>query len=109
MPEQIDLVKVIRNGIEVTLGNESVKVIDGDVAFWNIQRKKHDKKLFDTESTLMKLLPYIIPVLMFMLVIFMTYFITQHWGEFATAAQALEKASENFARMSNAQTIVTTP
>lgn len=107
IPEKINMETVIKDGREIFLGQENVKIIDGDVAFWNIQRKKVDKKLFDAESTLMKILPYIIPVLMFMLVIFMTYFITQHWGEFSTAAQALERAADRLATVSSAEVKVT--
>ena len=109
LPENIDLQKVIRDGKELIIGEESIKVIDGDVAYWNIQRKKADKKLFDVESLFMKLLPYVVPVLMFMLVIFMTYMITQHWGEFSAAASALERAADRLASISNAGTVTTSP
>lgn len=104
LPSRIDWETVIRDGQEIKIGEETVKVIDGDVAHWNIQQKKENKKIFDTESMVMKLLPYIIPVLMFMLVIFMTYFITNHWGEFTAAAQALEKAANSLASVSTATT-----
>lgn len=109
LPDNIELNKVIRNGEEISIGKENVKVIDGDVAYWNIQRKKQDKKLFDAESLAMKLLPYIVPVLMFMLVIFMTYFITQHWGEFTAAAGALERAADRLASISNAGVVTSSP
>ena len=102
LPDKVDMINVLRDGKEIKIGTETVKVIDGDVAYWNIQRKKSDKKLFDVESLAMKLLPYIIPVLMFMLVIFLTYFITQHWGEFASAAAALERAADRLASISSA-------
>lgn len=102
IPDKIDTSQVIRDGKSITLGESTVKVIDGDVGYWNIQRKKEQKKLFDSESLIMKLLPYIVPVLMFMLVIFMTYLITQHWGEFAAAAEALNKAADRLASISTA-------
>jgi len=103
LPSSIDPTVVVRNGIEYKLGQIKLKVVDGDVSYWNMLRKRTNKKLFDTENTIMKLLPYIVPVLMFMLVIFMTYLITEKWGTFAAAAQALKDAAESLRLASTAQ------
>lgn len=61
------------------IASKKVKVISGDAAYWNSLRKRDNRKLFDMESTLMKLLPYIIPVLMFVLVIFLSYMLIGKW------------------------------
>lgn len=100
MPESIDTATIIRDGKPIILGQETVKVLDGDVAYWNIQKKKDNKKLFDMESLLMKVLPYVGIMLMFMCVVFLSYFMTNHWGEFSAAAQALEKAADRLASIS---------
>jgi len=93
LPDKIDLKNVVRNGVLVPIAEAEMKVADGDVVYWGQIRKRDDKKLFDMESLIMKLLPYLIPMLMFMLVIFLTYMITDHWGEFSSAASALNEAA----------------
>ena len=93
LPDTIDVKNIIRNGKQIPVAQGELKIVEGDISYWNILRKKDNRKIFDTESLFMKLLPYIIPVLMFMLVIFMTYMITDHWGEFSSAAQALKEAA----------------
>ena len=95
LPDLIDLEKVIRDGKEIMIGQERVKVIDGDVGYWNTMKKKDNKKLFDTESLLMKLLPFIVPTLMIVLVIFISYFMIQKWDVLAQVATSLERASQN--------------
>ena len=89
---------------------------DGNVVILNFTTAKHfewsvtfsprdNRKLFDMESLIMKLLPFIIPMLMFMLVIFLTYMITDHWGEFASAAKALSDAAKALQEVSTASTV----
>lgn len=94
LPDKIDENVVIRGGKVIPVTQLSMSVVDGDVGYWGQIRKRDNRKLFDTESLIMKLLPYIVPMLMFMLVIFMTYMITDHWGTFAGAAEALKQAAE---------------
>lgn len=109
LPDRIDFGTITRTGedgnlIDIPVGQRSMKIVEGDVAYWGQLRKKGDKKMFDMENIFMKLLPYIVPVLMFMLVIFMTYLITEHWGEFATAAQALNDAAKTLKDITIAST-----
>jgi len=94
VPDSISQTEIIRDGKLIPIAKQDMKVVEGDVAYWNQLRKREDKKLFDPEGLAMKLLPYIGIFLMFMLVIFLSYFITQHWGEFAQAAQALKEAAQ---------------
>lgn len=95
MPDEIQLVNAVTTkGDNISVAMQKVRAIGGDSAYWNILRKRENRKLFDTEGLLMKLLPYIVPVLMFMLVIFLSYMITEHWGEFSAAATALKEAAE---------------
>jgi len=103
IPDKIDMTSIIRGGVEVPIAQMNMKIVEGDVSYWGQLRKRDNRKLFDTESLIMKLLPFIVPVLMFMLVIFMTYLITDHWGEFASAAQALKEAAEALQLTTTAQ------
>lgn len=93
-PDKIDTKYVVREGKDIPIAQMSLKISEGDVAYWGQLRKRDNKKLFDTESIIMKLLPFLIPMLMFMLVIFLTYMITDHWGDFASAASALRDAAQ---------------
>ena len=106
LPDKITAGVVVRDGIDIPITQMSMKVVDGAVDYWGQMRKRDIKKMFDMESMLMKLLPYIIPVLMFMLVIFLTYLITDHWGEFASAAEALRQAAETLRDVSTAQVAI---
>lgn len=49
------------------------KIIEDDVDFWGIQRKKDNKQLFDLESTFMKLVPYIPPLIIGIIMVFALY------------------------------------
>jgi len=106
LPDRIDMKVIMRGGKEVPIAEMSMKIVDGDVAYWGQLRKRDNKKLFDMESMFMKLLPYIVPVLMVMLVIFFTYLITDKWDVFASAAQALREAAEALRDISVAETII---
>jgi len=104
LPYSISTDTIIRGGKEVPITQMNLKIVEGDVAYWAQLRKRDDKKMFDVESLAMKLLPYVVPVLMFMLVIFLTYLITDHWGEFVAAADALREAAHALRDVSVAQT-----
>ena len=93
LPEQINLENVIRGGKKIPVGRAELSVIEGDIAYWNTLRKRDNRKLFDTETLLLKILPYVGIFLMFITVIFLTYIISDHWGTFNSAAQALREAA----------------
>ena len=52
---------------------EQYKQVEGDVAFWNVKRKQENKGLFDTESILMKLLPFIPHIMGAVISLFIVY------------------------------------
>jgi len=108
LPDRVDTSVIIRAGAEIPIAQSGLKVIEGDVSYWGQLRKRENKKIFDTEGIIMKLLPFIVPTLMFVLVIFLTYLITDHWGEFASAAQALERAANALRDVSQASTVTGT-
>ena len=63
-PGKIDKDRVVRsNGKLIRIAEINQKQVEGDIAYWNVKRKDKNKKLFDTESLLLKFLPYF-PLLM---------------------------------------------
>jgi len=47
------------NGDLVPVANQSNRQIDTDLQYWNTKRKEHNTSMFDVDSLLMKILPYI--------------------------------------------------
>ncbi len=84
-----------------------LKIIESDVSYWNTLRKKDNRKLFDTEGLLMKVLPFAIIFLMVISVIFFTYIWLDKAPEAISilrqAAEALENAAETLAKTTTAQ------
>jgi len=101
-PDRIIVDKIVRDGQQIDFPRAEYNIVDGDVSYWNILSKRDNRKLFDTESMLMKLLPYVGIFFMFVAVIFLTYIITDHWGEFASAAQYLKEAAQALRDVSTA-------
>ncbi len=60
LPDKIDTENIITpEGKLFKIGQLSTTQVDGDIAYWNVKKKDRMKKLFDTESFLAKLIPYI--------------------------------------------------
>ena len=93
IPSSINQKVVVRDGIEYPSSQVEMKIIEGDVAYWSQIRKRHNRTLFDMEGAFMKILPYAGLLIMFMAVIFLTYIMTDHWGSFDAAAQALKEGA----------------
>jgi len=73
-PTKIDKNRIIKaDGKIYDINVQRNKMIDPDIAFWSVQRKKDNKKMFDTESLFMKLIPYIPQIMGGVLVIFVLY------------------------------------
>jgi hypothetical protein len=94
IPDRIDLEYVMKAGKKVPLAQAKLNIVEGDISYWNSLRKRDNRKLFDTESLILKALPYVGMFLMFISIIFLTYIISDHWGTFATAAEALKEAAQ---------------
>jgi len=73
LPDRIDTSVIIRSGVQIPIAQAQLKVVEGAPAWWNQLRKRENKKLFDPESIMMKLLPYIVPTLTLMATIFIFY------------------------------------
>ena len=75
----IDKTKIIRgDGKSYLLASQKNKQIDPDMAFWGTRRMMENKKMFDTESLLMKLLPFLPQILGGMFMIFILYIFLDH-------------------------------
>jgi len=73
-PPRINKMKVLRaDGKLYPIAQTEQKQVEGDIAYWNIKRKEKNKRLFDTESILMKLLPYIPHIIGGVITIFVLY------------------------------------
>ncbi len=107
LPDTIDKQIIVRqDGKVYPAGALKVKQVDGDIAYWNQKRKERDKKLFDPESTLMKLLPYIVPMLMFILVIFISWMVLKNFEVLKEVAGSLKETAQVL--KGNTQAAITT-
>lgn len=107
LPDAIDKSIIIRqDGKYYPTANLVVKQVEGDVSYWNIMRKQKNKKLFDPDSTIMKLLPFIVPLLMFVLVIFMTWMVIKNFDVLSGVADSLKQTAQ-ILKGSTAATVTT--
>lgn len=78
-PAKVDKTNIIRaDGKSYAIHTQEHKQIDTDINYWNIKRKDMNKKMFDTESILMKILPYIGVLLGGVIMIFILYILLDH-------------------------------
>lgn len=73
-PSQIYKTQVIQgNGQLVNLSDQKQVMVDPEMGFWAVKRKSTNKKMFDTESLIMKILPYVPQIVGGVIVIFILY------------------------------------
>ena len=78
-PAVIDKLRIIKsNGVVVPMANQTQIMVDPEMAFWAQKRKSLNKKMFDTESILMKILPYIPHIVGGVILIFVLYILMDH-------------------------------
>lgn len=108
LPDTINHSLIVRqDGKSYSSATLNVKQVEGDVAYWNVKRKERDKKLFDPQSTLMMLLPYLVPMLMFVLVIFISWMVLKNFEVLKDVAASL-KETATILKGSTQATITTT-
>ena len=74
LPGRINKRYIIKqNGKAHSLAREEYTQVESDIAYWNIKRKNQHKKLFDTESVLMKLIPFLPHIFAGAITIFVIY------------------------------------
>lgn len=95
LPDTINKEIIVKqDGKAYPAGSLNVKQIEGDMGYWNTMRKSRDKKLFDPESTWSKLLPYIVPLLMFILVIFVSWMVLKNFEVLKDVAASLKETAQ---------------
>jgi len=94
IPGIIEKKYILKDGKKIPYIQQNTRTVGSGDAYWNVLRKRDNRKLFDLEGLLGKLAPIIGMVLMFMLVIFLTYMITDKWGVFQEAAKQLNNAAQ---------------
>ena len=78
-PSVIDKKNIIKSDGKLhALAVQTNKQIDASMDFWAARRMTENKKMFDTESIFMKLLPYIPAILGGMITIFILYILLDH-------------------------------
>lgn len=78
-PSVIDKTKIIKGDGQIyALASQKNKQIDPDMAFWGTRRMMENKSMFDTESLLMKILPFLPQILGGMFMIFILYILLDH-------------------------------
>jgi hypothetical protein len=89
LPDKVGGVVIRQDGREYSSAELKTKQVEGDVAYWNILRKEKNKGLFNPESILMRLLPFIVPMLMFVLVIFLSWMVIKNFEVLKDVANSL--------------------
>lgn len=78
-PTIIDKKQVVKeDGKFYPIAVQKATKIEVDLDYWNVKRKLMNKKMFDSEGLLMKLLPYIPIIVGGMIMIFMLYILMDH-------------------------------
>jgi len=78
-PSIIDKTKIIKGDGKVYLiANQKNMQMDTDMDFWGARRLQENKKMFDTESMFMKLLPYLPAIMGGFITIFILYILLDH-------------------------------
>lgn len=99
-PPKIDDKRVIRSdGKTYLIAEQTQTMVDPDLAFWIIKRKGMNKKMFDTESLLMKLLPYLPHIIGGMIMIFMLYVLMDHLPSILNSLESLAGTMANMQKV----------
>ncbi len=78
-PSVIDKKNIIEaDGVAHAIAVQTNKQINPDMEFWATRRQQENKKMFDTESMFMKLLPYLPAILGGFITIFVLYILLDH-------------------------------
>lgn len=76
---KIDRLNILKiDGKLYPIAQTEQKQVEGDISYWNTKRKEKHRGLFDTETLLMKLLPYIPLFLGGIFMIFIMYILMDH-------------------------------
>jgi len=74
MPSELNKTHLIRDdGKKYMLANHSQIMVDPEMGFWAAKRKTNNKKMFSTDSILMKILPYVPQIVGGVITLFILY------------------------------------
>src|SRR4030042_2528585 len=92
-PSKIDKFRLIKSdGIEIAVADQTKTMVDTEMAFWAQKRKSTNKKMFDTEGMLMKILPYIPQLIGGVILIFTLYILMDHLPSILSQLEELVRA-----------------
>ncbi|HJX50111.1 MAG TPA: hypothetical protein VJ438_01480 [Candidatus Nanoarchaeia archaeon] len=92
-PSKIDKFRLIKSdGIEIAVADQTQTMVDPEMAFWAQKRKSTNKKMFDTEGMLMKILPYIPQLIGGVILIFTLYILMDHLPSILSQLEELVRA-----------------
>lgn len=98
-PSVIDRTKVIKaDGKIYSIASQTSRQIDPDMDFWGARRVQENKKLFDTDSMFMKLMPYIPAILGGIVTIFVLYILLDHLPGILSALTELVREMRSLKR-----------
>lgn len=110
LPGQINDTVIVRDGQEIPVAEQTMKVVEGDVSYWNQLRKRQNKQIFDIESFAMKMMPYVLIGAMLVGVIFYTYIWMDKSASIAGMTQEnlqiIKQVTENMLELTRAQSAV---
>jgi len=102
-PAKISKLKVVKeDGKEHGIAEQESMRMDIDLDYWAAKRKSDNKKMFNMESPLMKLLPYLPAVFTGVLMMFILYILLDHLPGILSQLQQLYEAQNSIC---NAATI----
>ena len=106
-PSKIDKTKTYQHdGKTILLASQRTNKINPDMEFWQVKRKSMNKKMFDTESMFMKLIPYIPQIIGGVIMIFTLYILMSHLPTILTELTSLVKEMKSLKGASVVKTIL---
>ena len=98
-PSKISGTQIIKaDGKLHPMASQESKQIDTDISYWNTKRKQFNKKMFDTDTLLMKILPFVMPLIVGVLCIFVLYILLDHLPGILGEIQKLYELQNNLCR-----------
>jgi len=95
-PSVINRKRIIKgDGKLYAVGDQEQIMVDPDMSFWSVKRKTLNKKMFDTESLMMKLLPYVPIIISGIVIIFILYILLDHLPGILSELKDLVAAMKN--------------
>ena len=96
-PSIIDKTKIIRaDGKTYLIAAQKSRQLDPDMDFWGARRIQENKRMFDKDSILMKLLPFLPAILGGMITIFILYLLLDHLPGILSALSDLVREMRSF-------------